>query len=74
MPNEVTPFLRPPELPAETPITRRIICQIGADRLAIEFNITELSPERVQVIPIQKKRHGDKRPRSVKRMPRTPPV
>ena len=60
MPNEVTPFLRPPELPAETPITGRIICQIGADRLAIEFNITQLSPKGVQVIPIQKKRRRAK--------------
>jgi len=68
------PFPRPPELPAETPITRRIICQIGADRLAIEFNITELSPERVQVIPIQKKRPKGKRRRRVKRMPRRPPI
>ena len=66
------PFPRPPELPAETPITRRIICQIGADRFAIEFTITQLNPERAHVIPIQKKRQRDARPRSLKRIPTTP--
>jgi len=63
MPNKVTPFPRPPDLPAKKRITRRIICQIGADRLAIEFSITQLHPERAQVIPIQKKRPKDKRRR-----------
>jgi len=74
MPNKVTPFPRPSELLAKTPVNQRIICEIGADRFAIEFTVTALNPEPAQVIPIQKKRHGDKRPRSVKRMPRTPPV
>jgi hypothetical protein len=74
MPNKVTPFPRLPDLLAETPIDRRIICEIGADRFAIEFTITELNPQRSQVIPIQKERQRDKRSRSVKRMPRTPPV
>jgi hypothetical protein len=75
MPNKVTPFPRGPEFQAETPIGQRIICEIGADRFAIEFTITELNPERAQVIPIQKKRQRDKRPRSAKkRMPNTSPV
>ena len=74
MPNKVTPFSRGPEFQAETPIGQRIICEIGAERFAIEFTITQLSPEPAQVIPIQKKRQIDDRPRWVKRMPRTPPV
>jgi hypothetical protein len=69
MPNKVTPFPRGPEFQAETPIGQRIICEIGAERFAIEFTITQLSPEPAQVIPIQKKRQKDKKLRSVKRIP-----
>ena len=72
MPNKVTPFPRGPEFQAETPIGQRIICEIGAERFAIEFTIAELNPERAHVIPIQKKRQRDARPRSLKRIPTTP--
>jgi hypothetical protein len=74
MPNKVTPFPRGPEFQAETPIGQRIICEIGGDRFAIEFTITELNPEPAQVIPIQKKRQKDEKLRSVKRIPGNPQV
>jgi hypothetical protein len=55
MSKTVTPFLRPSPLKAETPIDGRIIFEVGADRFAIDYAITELNQKPAQVIPIQRK-------------------
>jgi hypothetical protein len=62
------------ELLAKTPVNQRIICEIGGDRFAIEFTITELNLEPAQVIPIRKSGQKDEKLRSVKRIPGNPQV
>jgi hypothetical protein len=54
MSNKVTPFRHPSPLKGETPIADRIIFEIGADRFAVDFAITELNQKPAQVIPIQR--------------------
>jgi uncharacterized protein (DUF362 family) len=39
----------------ETPIEGRIVCEVGPDRFAIDYAITELNQKPAQVIPIQRK-------------------
>ena len=58
MPNKVTPFRRPSRLKAETPINGRIVFEVGADRFAIDYAITELNQKPAPVIPIQRKGQG----------------
>ncbi len=55
MSKKVTPFRRPSALKAETPIDGRIVFEVGADRFAIDYAITELNQKPAQVIPIQRK-------------------
>ena len=43
MSNKVTPFRRRSRLEAETPIDGRIVFEVGPDRFAIDYAITELS-------------------------------
>ena len=45
------------------PINQRIIVEIGTDRFAIDWTTTELNHKPADVVPIKKKRHGNKRPR-----------
>ena len=54
MSNKVTPFRHPSPLKAETPIADRIIFEIGTDRFAVDYAITELNQKPAQVIPIQR--------------------
>ena len=54
MSNKVTPFRRPSPLKAETPLDGRIVVEVGADRFAIDYAITELNQQPAQVIPIQR--------------------
>ena len=56
MSNKVTSLRRPSPLKAESPIDGRIVFQIGPDRFAIDYAITELNQTPAQVIPIQNKR------------------
>ena len=62
MSKKVTPFRRPSPIKAETPIDGRIVFEIGPDRCAIYYAITELNQKPAQVIPIQRKGQG-KEPR-----------
>ena len=55
MSKKVTPFRRPSPMKAETPIDGRIVFEIGPDRFAIDYAITELNQKPAQVIPIQRK-------------------
>jgi hypothetical protein len=54
-PLKVIPFRRPSQLQADTPIDGRIVFEVGADRFAIDYAITELNQKSAQVIPIQRK-------------------
>jgi len=54
MSNKVTPFRRPSPLKAETATDGRIVFEIGADRFAVDYSITELNQKTAQVIPIQR--------------------
>jgi len=62
MSKKVTPFRRPSPLKAETPIDGRIVFEVGADRFAIDYAITELNQKPAQVIPIQRKGQGKRAP------------
>ena len=55
MSNKVTSFRSRPSLKAETPIDGRIVFEVGPDRFAIDYAITELNQKPAQVIPILKK-------------------
>ena len=55
MSKKVTLFRRPSLLKAETPIDGRIVFEVGADRFAIDYAITELNQKPAPVIPIQRK-------------------
>jgi hypothetical protein len=55
MSNKVTPFRRLSPLKTETPIDGRIVFEVGPDRFAIDYAITELKQKPAQVIPIQRK-------------------
>ena len=52
MSNKVTPFRRRSRVEA---IDGRIVFEVGPDRFAIDYAITELNPSPAQVIPIQRK-------------------
>jgi hypothetical protein len=54
MSNKVTPFRHPSPLKREMAIDGRIIFEIGADRFAVDYAITELNQKPAQVIPIQR--------------------
>ena len=60
MSNNVTPFRRPSPLTAETPIDGRIVFEVGPDRFAIDYAITELNQKPAPVIPIQRKARARK--------------
>ena len=55
MSNRLTPIRRPSPPRAETPIDGRIVFEVGPDRFAIDYAITELNQKPAQVIPIQRK-------------------
>ena len=55
MSNKVTPFRHPLPLKPETPIDGRIVFEVGPDRFAIDYAITELNQKPAQVIPILRK-------------------
>ena len=55
MSNKVTPFRRRSRLEAETPIDDRIVFEVGPNRFAIDYAITELNQKPAHVIPIQRK-------------------
>jgi len=55
MSNKVTPFRRPSPLKAETAIDGRIVFEVGPDRFAIDYAITELNRKPAPVTPIQRK-------------------
>jgi hypothetical protein len=55
MSNKVTPFQRPSPLKAEAPIDGRIVFEVGRDRFAIDYAITELNQKPAQVIPMPRK-------------------
>jgi hypothetical protein len=55
MSKKVTPFRGPSSLKAQTPMEGRIIFEVGPDRFAIDYAITELNQKPAQVIPIQRK-------------------
>jgi hypothetical protein len=71
MSNKVTPFRRSSPLKAETPIDGpRIVFEVGADRFAIDYAITELKQKPAQVIPIQRRAMA-KKPRHAGALRRT---
>ena len=53
MSKKVTPFRRPSPMKAETPIDGRIVFEVGADRFAIDYAITELNQKPAQVIRLR---------------------
>jgi hypothetical protein len=61
MQNNVVQFPPPPEPPSDDENSGRIVFEIGVQRFAFDYTITDLDQEGPEVIPFRKKRRNKRR-------------